>query len=637
MRILPVHATKFDGDTAECVKWLGLARGALSWMLNNKLPGTKSKVLYPADGVKITIKVDPNSIHIDAGASNLGIDFVDKTHPYATISFESILFRDGDSHLPKLEPYTQYSQHNAYSGVRRWISKDGSEAISWDLRFFYYRGLTTLVTEPFNSYDSGGFAYQHDIRAMCVESFSNGKLTVIAFSQQNTTNDITGNFAMGRFFLHKAVYFVANGGGTSRDYLSMISIINTPFDMEDIGTYYDPENPLHTGGSIGRSAESEGGLYNSYFSEDGKFLCSLFYRFLAPYDIHIKFAASLFRLDIDKHAFPTGMVNYSLVYEWIPDFAYIVNRGGTPRLSNIKTMGGSYLNLLVPLPPRLGFRASEVGGDGLLVEIFGQPVLVGTKLYFYGNEYSNVFLYETISEGSTVGYSGMASGEVGIKLYEISIDVITGETTKIDSGIEFSPASGRGLGKVFYSNAYYRILVNSECKYMGLGDVSILEYPPESGIPPTLTSDIPYNDPSWNIYNNGVKTDLGAGTSTRLDYINVGLLTNGADFTTATSVFPFYNHLNNSPHEEVLNLISYNGEPSTQRKMIVCINDICLFPDGYYKSIKLKTLMFRLSKKTRTATLIDSIDDDISTKNTDSEITRLSKGVTKYPMLKIGA
>jgi hypothetical protein len=70
------HATHFDGDPAQCVAWLGYARGVMRQILSG-VPSVPSKVVRPADGVEITIRINPNQIFIKAGSGKAYITYVD--------------------------------------------------------------------------------------------------------------------------------------------------------------------------------------------------------------------------------------------------------------------------------------------------------------------------------------------------------------------------------------------------------------------------------------------------------------------------------------------------------------------------------------------------------------------------------
>jgi hypothetical protein len=150
-----IHATHFEGDVAQCVAWLGYARGVMRQMLSG-VPRVPSKVIRPADGVEITIRINPNQIFIKTGSEKVFITIQDALSPYYQLGYSNaeldvrdrFIFKDKtlitteppppdplspihrELPLPRFDPVvTHYTDFLAGSGY--WVSANKKDVVSW--------------------------------------------------------------------------------------------------------------------------------------------------------------------------------------------------------------------------------------------------------------------------------------------------------------------------------------------------------------------------------------------------------------------------------------------------------------------------------------------------------------------------
>lgn len=145
--MIQTHATFFDGDPEECVKWLGYARGVLRQMVDSNNPAVKSKHLFLNDDTEIWITKNPNSIRIKSGGDklfctsfNAGVDNGTQVYkkPYPPITQGDLITLN-----PQTIPYPDYSARSDFRGdglQSYWVDSKEENAISWSYETFYVFG-----------------------------------------------------------------------------------------------------------------------------------------------------------------------------------------------------------------------------------------------------------------------------------------------------------------------------------------------------------------------------------------------------------------------------------------------------------------------------------------------------------------
>lgn len=131
--MIPTHATEFDGDPAECVKWLGYARGVLQQMVRDNNPAVKSKHLFIGDA-EIWITKNPNAIRIKSGGKlfctsfNAGVDDGTQIYkaPYPPKTQGALIAPD-DNFNGLILPSPDYSARTNY-----FVNDKETETVSWD-------------------------------------------------------------------------------------------------------------------------------------------------------------------------------------------------------------------------------------------------------------------------------------------------------------------------------------------------------------------------------------------------------------------------------------------------------------------------------------------------------------------------
>jgi len=95
------HATIYEGDTAECSKWIGWAKQKLQFMLHSRA-GSSMEEFYPAEGVRIRVDTRPNRIMI---VSSSGM-YITLMEPDGTVGYYT---------NPAQPPYQRFKERRYYS------------------------------------------------------------------------------------------------------------------------------------------------------------------------------------------------------------------------------------------------------------------------------------------------------------------------------------------------------------------------------------------------------------------------------------------------------------------------------------------------------------------------------------------
>lgn len=490
MKFVHSHSTYFDGDPAECVKWLGYARGVLSWMIN-RMPMVKSKQIMPEDGVTVTVTQNPNAIRITVGLGSLAIACADLTSPAGGGLFHTHtrLYRNNDSLIKATVPYddpnAQFNKAGHLYAYRNWINNKGTEAISWNATNIYYRGKAVdRVGFLFNDVPD---SVHYNFRAVAVKSSTVSSFTALIFAFEY--NDVSGSFSSGiDLCLFRVNYRLV------ADKWEYVSSIKATIDVDAM---------LPPGWIGGKSSYLDyGGIArcnsNSVFSGDSSYLCTISEFTSMYFDISVgvdPFYDEVQRIDIDALFVDGAVLTANMVYQYLPEhdpwYATFATRGHSLPITSIDSY---YKGVLINAPVGLGYNLSC------------PPRLVNDKLYMVMHGFTGV-----------VG----AVGDVGfditsLKIYYVSIDMITNDVVSEYSGIEYNLANG-GLGRLYAGDAYYKILFVSEY------DMSTA---------PAVTP----TECRYHVYINGVKEQIALPVADRFELSLPGA---GACPNTIPFIFPF--------------------------------------------------------------------------------------------------
>jgi len=198
--LFPPFATTFDGDSAECSKHLGRARGMLSLMCRS-VPPVKSRTETTADGIEIRVTTNPNHIYIKGGGkfyTSFLVYGADIQHHYANRD-------DTNSLIPKIPTTDIPALGNYY-----WFS--GGAFVTWynvyrnASNFYNYIVIKGQILSLFNQptlpeINSGR------IFVFCC-AIKNGNLIVITGEFQFTPDD--GGFTGWKIFVSKFKLLINN-------------------------------------------------------------------------------------------------------------------------------------------------------------------------------------------------------------------------------------------------------------------------------------------------------------------------------------------------------------------------------------------------------------------------------------------